>query len=170
MPSKINIYYKDVDSAPMYLRELRDRTKENHILVEPRDDILAQEGALMKIIGMSGHNALHFTTDINFEDLTEEEKADLELFNETTSPTDFYRDYLQPIPAEVRDTLFENRELIRDYFEPQQKIIKLKFSDLVELFPTINRVRLRSLFDKYDYDNSGYLDEIELERLIVDLS
>jgi hypothetical protein len=169
MPSKINIYYTDVDTAPKYLRELKDRTKENHILIEPRDDILSQEGALMKVIGMSGHNTLHFTTDIDFEDLTEEEQADLELFNETTDPTDFYRDYLPPIPTEVRDTVFQNREPIRDYLEPQPKVIQFKFSDLVELFPMVSRFRLRSLFDKYDYDGSGYLDEQELERLIADL-
>ena len=170
MPSKINIYYTDIDTASTYLRDLQNRTKENHYTITPRDDVLAQEGALMKVIGMSGHSTLHFTTDIDFEDLTEEEQADLELFNESVAGMDYYRDYLHPIPEGVIPTVWENRELIRDYLEPQPKIIKLSFANLVELFPRMNRRHLRDLFNKYDYDNSSYLDEHELERLIADLA
>jgi len=51
----------------------------------------------------------------------------------------------------------------------QGYIVKLTFSELVDLFPRYNRIKLRELFDKFDYDNSNYLDEQEFEMFILEM-
>jgi len=169
LPSKINIYYTDRDGAPTYLRELENKFGEAHNIIEPRDDILKQEGSLMALIGMSGHSILHFATPIDFENLSLEDQESLELFNQSSPGADFYLDSVEQIPEESRKLLFDNREEIRDYIQPIPTIVKLTFSELVDLFPRYNRIKLRELFDKFDYDNSNYLDEQEFEMFILEM-
>ena len=130
---------------------------------------MKQEGSLMALIGMSGHSILHFASPIDFENLSLEDQESLELFNETSPGADFYLDSVEQIPENFRELLFENREEIRDYLQPIPTIIKLTFSDLVNLFPRYNRIKLRDLFEKFDYDNSDYLDELEFEYFILEM-
>ena len=169
LPSKINIYYSSRDGAPTYLRELENKFGESHNIIEPRDDILKQEGSLLALIGMSGHSILHFASPIDFENLSLEDQESLELFNETSPNADFYLDSVEQIPENFRELLFDNREEIRDYIQPIPDIIKLTFSDLVNLFPRYNRIKLRNLFEKFDYDSSNYLDEQEFELFILEM-
>ena len=169
LPSKINIYYSDRDGAPTYLRELENKFGESHNIIEPRNDILKQEGSLMALIGMSGHSILHFVSPIDFENLSLEDQESLELFNESSPNADFYLDSVEQIPENFRELLFDNREEIRDYIQPIPTITKLTFSDLVDLFPRYNRIKLRNLFEKFDYDSSLYLDELEFELFILEM-
>jgi hypothetical protein len=169
LPSKINIYYSAKDGAPKYLRELESKFGESHHIIEPRDDILKQEGSLLALIGMSGHSILHFVSPLDFENLSLEDQESLELFNQSSPGADFYLDSVEQIPEESRKLLLNNREEIRDYIQPIPTIIKLTFSDIVDIFPRYNRIKLRELFDKFDYDNSDYLDEQEFEYLILEM-
>ena len=168
-PDNINIYYTQSDTAPKYLRELEDTYGEKHVLIEPRDEILKQEGGLMKLIGMSGHSMYHFTNEgESFDDIDDNLKQfyiNYMLQNDLDTT-----DIVQEINPEVRDDLYKHREIVRNHMEPiPDRLLKITLSDLYKMFPSISRRKLKQLFDLYDYDGSNYLDENELEMLIDEL-
>ena len=169
-PDNINVYYTASDLAPKYLRELKDTYGEKHILIEPKQEILKQEGGLMKTIGMSGHSMFHFTSDPeSIEDMDDSNLKQFYINYMVDNDLDTI-DVVDEINPQVRDDLYNHRETVRNHMEPiPNRVLKITLSDLYKMFPNISRRKLKQLFDLYDYDTSGFLDENELEMLIDEL-
>lgn len=169
-PDNINIYYTESDSAPKYLRELEDTYGEKHILIQPKEEILKQEGGLMKSIGMSGHSMFHFTNDPeSIEDMDDDNLKQFYINYMVDNDLDT-TDVVDEINPEVRDDLYNHRETVRNHVEPiPDRVLKITLSDLYKMFPNISRRKLKEMFNLYDYDGSGFLDENELEMLIDEI-
>ena len=169
-PDNINIYYTESDTAPKYIRELQDTFGEKHTLIQPKEEILKQEGGLMKSIGMSGHSMFHFTNDPEaIEDMDDDNLKQFYINYMINNDLDT-TDVVDEINPQVRDDLYNHRETVRNHIEPiPNKVLKITLSDLYKMFPSIYRKKLKQLFELYDSDNSGFLDEMELEILLNEI-
>jgi len=149
---------------------LEDTYGEKHTLIQPKEEILKQEGGLMKSIGMSGHSMFHFTNDPEaIEDMVDDNLKQFYINYMINNDLDT-TDIVDEINPQVRDDLYNHRETVRNHIEPiPNKVLKITLSDLYKMFPSIYRKKLKQLFELYDSDNSGFLDEMELEILLNEI-